>query len=357
MNNSFTLIRSLLILSLPFVIGCRDLNKVDSQNALFPAMVGPFKQVLVYKEEERSYINGKNKDQKYKVSNAKYTDGTNDIFYFVGSHPTANDAVNEQPESVRHNNCVVWRTFDLKEKSGKSVGKLTICRETEISAEKMKDIGGGWNYSIAFNIANQEHSAYVSDLMSTKSPDLTNKLVDFIKSLPAASDLELGVLDLVTPAFADKVVTAERLAAISPAVKPGSEVYLKGKIAVIVSGAPSSGLATDVYIDDPSRHAYLLADVRSIVKIACEKGRRIGEYEVKEKGIRIPAFGSTCKVAIIDKTIPSVIAQKQFEGVSLVDFRMVRVDKRDQLSRYDEEYVAPIPSQAIKDYLQKLPKK
>ena len=86
-------------------------------------------------------------------------------------------------------------------------------------------------------------------------------------------------------------------------------------------------------------------------------GANIGQYLVKEKNIKIPAFSSVCKVTIIDNTIPAVIAQKTFTNSLMLDTTTVNVDKDGQLKDYDKEYVAYFPTGEIADFLQKLPKK
>ena len=337
--------------------GCGKLNKTSEDDSIFPASVEGFRREMVYKEKEQNYINEKNKNQKYKSIDAKYSDGTNDVFYEIGTHQKAEDALNEQEKEASYLNNTAWKTADLKDKSGKKVGKITICRMTDDSPSSPNAANGGINYSVAFNIDNQNHRVALSNSSYNWTPQTTDKFVAFVKALPAATQVDLSMLDMITTSFAGKGITVDKLSAISPPVKIASAPYLKGKTAVIATGAHSDGIRTDEYIKDPDRQANLMEEVGSIVKVNCGKGSSIGQYLVKDKNIKIPAFSSVCKVQIIDNTIPAIIAQKTFTNSLLLDTTTVSVDKNGKLNDYDKEYVAYAPTSEIADFLQKLPKK
>lgn len=347
---------SILILISILFNGCGRLNKSTEADGKFPASVGNFRREMVYKEKENAYLNEKNKDQKYKSSDAKYSDGDSEIFYGIGTHQKAEDAINEQAKEASHENNSVWKIADLKDKSGKSVGKLTICRIGDSSPGSPNAANGGFNYSAAFNIDNRNHHAYLTST-SLWTPQTTDKFVSFVKALPAATQVDLSMLDLITTSFAGKGVTVEKISAISPPSKIASAPYLKGKTAVLETGTLSDGVRTEEYIKDSEQQANMMEEVGSIVKVACAKGSNIGQYLVKEKNIKIPAFSSVCKVTIIDNTIPAVIAQKTFTNSALLDTTTVNVDKNGKLEDYDKEYVAYFPTGEIADFLQKLPKK
>jgi hypothetical protein len=100
-----------------------------------------------------------------------------------------------------------------------------------------------------------------------------------------------------------------------------------------------------------------MEEIGSIVKVDCGKGASIGQYVLKDKGTKIPAFSSFCKVSIIDNTIPAVIAQKTFTNSTMVDNYITDVDKKGNLYNYNKEYVASFPTSEIADFLGKLPKK
>jgi hypothetical protein len=349
---------ALIIISL-LLFGCGRFSRSDTaDNGVYPASIGSFRREMAYKEKESNYLNEKNKNQKYKASDAKYTDGKDEIFYGISTHQKAEDAINEQSKEALHGNNSVWKTADLKDKSGANVGKMTICRVNDYSGKSSPNsINGGFNYSLAFNINNQNHHAYVYNPSNTSTLEQTDKLVAFVKTLPAASQVDLSMLDLITSSYAGKGITVDKLSAISPPVKLASAPYLKGKTAVVATGTISDGVATEQYIKDSERQALLMEEIGSIVKVECGKGSRIGEYLVKEKNIKIPAFSSVCKVSIIDNTIPALIAQKTFTNSVLLDNMTVNVDKNGKLEDYEKEYVAYSPTGEIADFLQKLPKK
>ena len=354
-NFVFVKLSVLIVISILFH-GCGRFNKPTETDARFPDSVGNFRREMVYKEKEHDYINEKNKDQKYKAIDAKYSDGDNDIFYGIGTHQKAEDAINEQEKEATHssNNC--WKKTDLKDKSGKKVGRITLCWVKADSPSYSNAASGGINYSLAFNVDNQNHYAY---LTSTKgwTPQTSDTFVAFVKALPAAAQLDLSMLDLITTSFAGKGVTVDKISAISPPSKIASAPYLKGKTAVVVTGTHSDGLRTDEYIQDAEQQANLMEEIGSIVKVECAKGASIGQYSVKESNLKIPAFSAVCKATIIDNTIPAVIAQKTFTNSVLGDTTMVSLDKNGKLSDLDKEYVAYFPTDQITTFLQKLPKK
>jgi Sec-independent protein translocase protein TatA len=356
-NFDFFVILMLMIVSF-LVFGCGRFNRSDSSaDGTFPATIGSFRREMAYKEKETNYLNEKNKNQKYKTSDAKYNDGKDDIFYGISNHQTADDAINEQSKEATHGNNSVWKTIDLKDKSGANVGKITICRVNDYSANSDSSVSGGFNYSLAFNVNNQNHHAYVYAPSNTTTQEQTDKLVAFVKALPAASQVDLSVLDMITTSFAGKGITADKLSAISPPVKLASAPYLKGKTAVISTGALSDGVVTELYIKESDRQANLMEEVGSVVKIECAKGASIGQYVVKEKGTKIPAFSSVCKVSVIDNSIPAVIAQKSFTNSVMVDNYMVETDKKGGLKDYEKEYVSYAPTDQITEFLKKLPRK
>ncbi|HEX8246606.1 MAG TPA: hypothetical protein VF599_00350 [Pyrinomonadaceae bacterium] len=337
--------------------GCGRFNKSTEADGRFPALIGNFRRDIVYNEREHIYLNEKNKNQKYKSSDAKYSEGSDEVFYGISNHQTAEDAINELPKEASHGNNTVWKTADLKDKSGKSVGKITICRINDSSPNSPNAANGGFNYSVAFNIGNQNHHAYLSTT-NLWTPQKTDNFVAFVKTLPAASQVDMSLLDMITTSFAGKGVTVEKISAISPPVKTASAPYLKGKTTVVVSGTTySDGVKTEEYIQDSEQQANLMEEVGSIVKVECTKGSLIGQYLVKEKNIKIPAYSSVCKAMIIDNSIPAVIAQKSFTNSLLMDNTTVNVDKDGKLKDYDKEYVASFPTNDVAQFLQKLPKK
>lgn len=354
-NFVFVKLSVLIFISILFH-GCGRFNKSTEADGRFPASIGNFRREMVYKEKENNYLNEKNKNQKYKSSEAKYSDGSEDIFYGIATHQKAEDAINELEKEALHGNNTAWKTADLKDKSGKKVGKITICRISDDSPNSPNAANGGFNYSVGFSIDNQNHHANVYST-NLWTPQTTDKFAAFVKSLPVASEVDLSMLDMITTSFAGKGVTVEKISAISPPVKTAAAPYLKGKTAVITTGTYSDGVTTEEFIKDSERQANMMEEVGSIVKVECAKGSNIGQYLVKEKNIKIPAFSSVCKATIIDNTIPAVIAQKSFTNSILLDATTVNVDKNGKLKDSDKEYIAYFPTDEIAKFLQKLPKK
>lgn len=353
-NFDIVKILTLIVISL-LLYGCGRLKGTDAaDNGIFPASVGDLKRGFVSKESENNYINEKNKNQKYKSSYAEYSDGTDKIFYYISTHQKADDAINEQPKEATYSNNSVWKTVDLRDKSGKNVGKLTICRKY---GKSPNSVVGNTDYSLAFNVDNQNHRVALINSSRAWTPTTTDKFVAFVKGLPAAAQFDLSMLDLITSGFAEKGVTVDKLSAISPPVKLASAPYLKGKTAVISTGALSDGVVTELYIKESDRQANLMEEVGSLVKIECAKGASIGQYVVKEKGTKIPAFSSVCKVSVIDNSIPAVIAQKSFTNSVMVDNYMVETDQKGGLKDYEKEYVSYAPTDQITEFLKKLPRK
>lgn len=352
-NFVFVKLLILIVISV-FFHGCGRFKKTTEADGRFPASVGNFRREMIFNEKENNYINEKNKNQKYKTSQAKYSEGGDDFYYGISTHQSAEDAINELQKEASSKNNTAWKTADLKDKSGKKVGKITICRVSDSSPNSPNAATGGFNYSVGFSTDNQTHYANV---YTTKlwTPEMSDKLVAFVKALPVASEVDLSLLDMITTSFAGKGVTVDKLSAVSPPVKTASAPYLKGKIAVVESGTISDGLNTEKYIKDSEQQANLMEEVGTIVKVDCARGSLIGQYLVKEANTKIPAYSSVCKATIIDNTIPAVIAQKSFTNSLLVDNTTVRLDKNGKVS--DKEYVAYFPTDQIADYLQKLPKK
>src|SRR5215212_6754317 len=105
-NFVFVKLSVLIVISILFH-GCGRLNKSTEADGRFPASVGSFRREMVYKEEEKNYLNEKNKNQKYKSFNAKYSDGKDEAFYSIGTHQKAEDALNEQEKEALYLNNTV----------------------------------------------------------------------------------------------------------------------------------------------------------------------------------------------------------------------------------------------------------
>lgn len=319
----------------------------------FPANIGSYKLDMIRAETDKTYFNDKDKGQPaYKAAMSNYVNGSDEFFYTISTHQTAESAVNEQGKIADGGKRTCFAKFSLQTLAGKNAGSLTVCRKTEPDAAAMKKTSGGYDYSVAFNIGNINHSVYGG---VSQSKDPADKLVSFVKNLPVTSQLNLKALDVFTSGMADKAITAEKIAAISPPSKLVSQPYLNGKTVVVVKGVPIEGVETDFYISDGSKRALTMDEVGSIVKIACSKGPRIGEYELKEKGLKVPAFGSVCKIDIIDQSKSAVIFSKTFTNNVLLDYAMVDTDSSGKVKESDKEYLVPAPTTEMKKFIDSLP--
>jgi hypothetical protein len=126
----------------------------------------------------------------------------------------------------------------------------------------------------------------------------------------------------------------------------------KYKYSVVIEGFTYAG---DDYLFVPGTYRLTQEDlaikpdevVTAILK-TCEKGKTIGEYELAP-GKFIPAYTTDCKVSIIDYPNAKVIAEKKFPGKGMDDYVVT--------SNTATEWTAPEPSEAIKEYISKFPRK
>ncbi len=325
--------------SLLFVFGCTLLGGVQKPKDAFPESFGKYKMTSIGNGGKIYYLNDKNRKDQYRSWDSTYSDGSNQFFYRVGVHAEADAAKNEHELLA---DCVgkeVWKKTPLKDKSGKEIGAITICRSIESGKEK--NILGGFQYSLG--ISNDKQTVG----LRTFSKNVNSEMIEFFKSLPLNSQVDLAVLDELLASKPDKSITADELQKMSPSVKVAAKPYLKGKTVVV----ESASLSTGNYITDESKRATLPDEIGSIVQISCEKSKKIGDYMVK--GEIVPAYSSLCKVAVIDNTIPAIIAQKNFANRELPKTTTFTT-LNGQLTA--QEYVAPYSIGEIKTYIQNLPK-
>lgn len=323
-----------------FGLGCYLLSGIASANKpkdAFPEIVGKYKLSNVGSVIDQYYLNDKNKSQKYQSWNASYSGATNLINNYVGVHKDETMARNEVEFLAECIGKDVWKNVALKNKSGKEVGSMMICRD-KVSSSGSSSLGG-FKYSFAFSNENRTYQPKGSGVP-------TLEIIEFTKALPFTADLDLAVLDELISTNPDKTVNLQELQKITPPVKLAAKPYLKGKTVV----TESSSISTGSFITDEKKRATTPDEINSIVQITCEKGKKIGDYIVK--GMTVPAYGSTCKVNVIDNTIPAIIAQKSFTNSSLPQTTMFTT-RNGVLTSY--EYVAPYPNEAVKKFVQGLP--
>ncbi len=325
--------------SLLFVFGCNLLGGIQKPKDAFPESFGKYKMTSIGNGGKIYYLNDKNKKDQYRSWDSTYSDGSNQFSYRVGVHLDAAAARNEQELLADCVSKEVWKKTSLKDKSGNEIGAITICRGLERGQEK--SILGGFQYSLG--VSNDKQTIG----LRTYSKNVNSEMIEFFKSLPINAQIDLAVLDELLASKPDRSTTAVELQKMSPAVKAAAKPYLKGKIVVV----ESASLNTGNYITDESKRAGAPDEIGSIVQISCEKSKKIGDYMVK--GEIVPAYGSSCKVSVIDNTIPAIIVQKTFTNRELpktTNFTTLN----GQLT--SQEYVAPYPFGEIKTYIQSLPK-
>ena len=339
--------------------GCATSRGPAKPDGAFPETVGKYKLANVEDERDTQYQNEKNKGQSYQSWRAKYSDGSNDIFYQVGVHKSAEAAANElgsltgcygSDRKLKTGNRV-WERLPLKDKSGKDVGAMAVCF-SDMPANPYGDKGLG-DYQYAFALSNENRTYTVKP--RSDDPAL---VAEFVKALPFNAGADLSALDKSAGAKAGKQTSYKEMFDTLPPVKLAAKPYLKEKVLVLDRDATKSEQslsvinATDYYIADPNRHALLANDVGSIVRVDCKRGRRVGTYTADE-GDAIPTYASTCEVMVIDNAVPAVIAKKTFTNENMADIQLVDADKKGKLPF--KEYVLPKPLSEVKEFVKALP--
>jgi hypothetical protein len=149
---------------------------------------------------------------------------------------------------------------------------------------------------------------------------------------------------------------------LSNRVKLAKQPYIKGKVLIarqifsdISSTEKDNGInvfekEVERYGLTPDSAAESYNEAETIVQITCSKGEKLGDYVTKDaEQKRFPAYAANCKVSVIDKTIPAIIAQKNFVGKDLSDER--------EFTESDKEVRAVPPSVEIGDFIKSLPKR
>lgn len=350
----------LACLSLTTLFGCATSRGPAKPDGMFPEAVGKYKLVNVEDGRNADYKNEKNKGQSYQSWRAKYSDGSNDIFYEVGVHKSAEAAANEVgalTDCYGSNRKLqllnkIWEGIPLKDGSGKAVGAMAVCFSNR--AERNRTLGnnglGDYEYAFALSRDTQTHTA------EPRSDDSV-LAAEFLKALPFNSGVDLSLLDKFTGTKAGKPPTYREMFDALPPEKLAAKPYLKGKVLALERDATKSESAavsnvTDYFIADTNRHALLAGDVGSIVRVDCKRGKKVGTYSAGE-GDAIPAYGSTCEVSVIDNTVPAVIAKKTFTNENMADVQLVDAGKSGKVTL--KEYVLPNLSGEIKDFVKALP--
>lgn len=287
-------------------------------------------------------------DQSYKVSNAESpyksvsavyeAEGSDTIEYRITEHKKESAAAEELEEIAKcggfEYSAKDWKDSPLKDKSGKEVGKIKICRANP-------DFEGNGNYYFGFQKANRTYT--VKNIHYQQNFEA---IANFIKNLPAISgDLDFAFLDEVSADIAkNKGVSKESLSKLAPPEQITEKPYLKGKVYEIST-------EENKFIDDDLK-AKNTREIGTILKVECGKGSQIGNYNAD--GQTVPAYTSNCKVTIIDYTIPAVIAKKFFANATIPS--SMTFGTKDGKIDSGKEVVAPVPWGDIKTWIAGLPK-
>lgn len=329
---------------------------------VFPDSVGKYKLKTVDDGRKASYQNEKDLKKEFSSWLSVYENEAKKIQFVADIHQTPEEASNEVKfltecyDTSRKLQLYskILEKIPLKDKSGKEVGTMAVClrKKNTDSSESLNTFG---NYDYTFGFSNDNRTYKVKSIPSDKAAEL----VEFIKSLPFNSQLDLSVLDQFSSSDSVKIKYEETFNT-PPPIKLAAKPYLKGKVLVLEKKPTDDNEktilisnSTESYITDPERQAILPGNIGSIVRIDCRKGNRIGDYSVDET-TKVPAFGSICEVSVADNKMPAIIVKKTFSYNDLPDIAMMEKDKSGKLLK--TQYIAAFPTDEIKKFLESLPK-
>lgn len=335
-----------------FLSGCVTVESNPRPDTAFPPTAGKFDLERVDEGLSKTYYDGDIDRGSYFQWSAVYSGAGEKLDYRVSVHKNSELAERDLKDYVHCAEKEVWKEIDLPDKAGNKIGSAKICRETDV--KKSSVYFGAYTYS--FVIADGNRAYRIEPRGATE----TAGLIEFIADLPLNPRIDRTVFDRLHAATIKQTMTMDELLATAPPKKITSKPYLKEKVLVL----KDDDIATDEFFQEASRHAKTADEIGSIVRIECAKGRKRGYYRITSesslKGDDIPAYGSVCKVTVIDKTIPATISKKTFVNNHLPRFTTMMAYKytfsdTEHLSR--SEYVAPYPIDRVKDFLRNLPEK
>ncbi|HQU84234.1 MAG TPA: hypothetical protein PKY59_13950 [Pyrinomonadaceae bacterium] len=322
-----------------FLMACGKVN--TNPKDFFPASVGQAKLEKVnFKDKEDWYeksYESDNSGKEYKFLESTYLAGNYIFTYLASVHENGKLAQDEFAKMAvckeLYSGAKDWKESPIKDKSGKEIGNIKICR-TE------PDFEGKSAYFYALRKDN-----VVSVFKDSPSAEDANRIADFIKNLPLNTDLDLSFIDeIVAEAAKNKGVSKESLSNLAPPEQIAEKPYLKGKVYEI-STEENKFIGDDLKAKNTS-------EIGSILKVSCGKGSLIGNYNAD--GQTVPAYTSNCKVTVIDYTIPAVIAKQFFANATIPN--SMTFGTKDGKIESGKEVIAPIPFGDIKKWVDSLPK-
>lgn len=292
------------------------------------------------------YLYEQNGGEKYSNFEATYSaepgqpiENQSSIRYILGIHKNAEEAAKEQAAWGNRLANGAWKTGMLNDQTNKAVGTMSICRQL-----KEDNLSGEKNYVYSFIFSNENRLIRIEPLIAANVD-----LIEFTKALPFNSQVDLSMIDSLSSL---ENLDGLKLMSLSPPVKTTKEPYLKGKTVVV----DMSGVQTGNYIADSNKRAEIVNEMQSLIQIRCAKGDRIGQYELIETKEIVPAYGSQCKVTVIDHTIPAIITEKTFFNKELPPYRTFyqSLDPK-RIGKEKLEYAAPFPQEEVKNFITGLP--
>lgn len=266
------------------------------------------------------------------------TNGTQSVIrYTLGIHKNAEEAAKEQAALGDCLTTGAWKTGVLNDRNNKALGTMSICRHL-----KEGNLSGEENYVYSFIFSNENRLITIESLIATNQD-----LIEFTKALPFNSQADLSMIDNLSSL---ENLNSRKLMSLSPPVKIAKEPYLKGKIVVV----DISEIQTVNYIADISKRAEIVNEMQTLIQIRCVKAGKIGEYELIETKEIVPAYGSECKVTVIDNTIPAIITEKTFFNKELPPYQTFYQSLK-RIGKEKLEYTAPSPQEEIKNFITGLP--
>lgn len=338
--------------------GCTMFAPQASKDA-FPETVGK------YKLDSVDHKGGFMESKSWHPATYSPAEGNRDmqIFYALAVHKSPEAARQDQETNIfcskkemtenKDKKLEVIKEDKLKDKSGRELGSVTICRGEVKGA--YEDLFGNYEYTIVFNHDNQ--MAVIGDRTNSSATSKRvslSELISFMRALPDTAQFDFAALNLdaVEGAGSSEVASAKEVAALSPPLKLEKAPYLKGKVLIVQSdkGVVLFTRSPEVFGLSKERVAHSPGDAQTVVQVACEKGESVGNYITKDAAKRkIPVYALRCKISIIDKTIPAVIAQK-----TIVNKDVSFIAREKTFTEFDQEHVLGIPYTEIKEYLTSL---
>lgn len=291
---------------------------------------------------------------------AQYEKPSVQIFYGLGPYPGAQQAqmqvTNKKfcntEDSSAGGAFEVLKQEALKDKAGNELGKILICRESVKDAYR-HSVG---NFKYTITLSNDKNYVYLHGV-NAGLKDLT----DFAEMLPLNSQVDFAGLNLqaFNDASLSEIVSADELMKLDPPVKLAKEPFIKGKVLIakqIFSNKLTSENLTGVNVFEKDVEKYGLTkdsvagsynQAETIIQIACSKGERIGDYTTKDaEQKKFPAYALNCKISVIDKTIPAIIARKNLVGTTLYE--------QETFSSSEKEIIAVPPYDEMQNFIKGL---